>query len=93
MLTRSQFDSFLRKLSVRDPETKLYHCRVEVCVQEDWRVLTDTCSVAANIPLVHRALSELLWVYVKENCRTAKVADCRKLGKPTHTEIGMKVHH
>ena len=91
MLTRTQFDAYLRKLSIRGPESGLYHCRVEVCVQDDWRVLTDTCLQANNIPLVHKALSELLWVYVRENCKTARLKDCKVLETAGALEKGMKV--
>jgi hypothetical protein len=92
VLTRKQFNALTRRLSVQDPATREYHCRVEICVADDWRILTDTCVLERNIPAVHAALTALLWVYVSEHMPGATPADCRKLGEPTHAlDKGMKV--
>ena len=80
MLTRPQFDRFTRKMSCRVGEE--YLCRVEICIFDDFRILTDQCKKESNIPVVLGALEILLCVYVAENFPTAKVKDCRKLGKP-----------
>lgn len=92
MLTRKQFDKFTRKLSVQDPTDGTHHCRVEICVADDWRVMTDSCMLEENIPEIHSSLSGLLWVYIKENFPNAKPPDCRKLGAPTTAlDKGMRV--
>lgn len=98
-ITRKQFDSFVRKLSVLDSTDRQHHCRVEICImppdggtESDWRVLTDACRREENVPLVHRALCDMLWVYVSENYPDIAPAQCRKLGAPkTALDKGMRV--
>lgn len=92
-LNREQFEDSIRKLSIFNDTDNQHHCRVEICIGLDWRVLTDTCRLEQNIPLVHRALSDMLFIYVSENHPDAKVKDCVKLGEPKNNILteGMKI--
>jgi hypothetical protein len=92
-LTRKQFDSFTRKLSAYDINEQQYHARVEICVGTDWRVVTDTCRLEKNIPVIHKALADMLFVYMSENHPKAKPKECVKLGEPSENAltVGMKM--
>lgn len=95
MLTRKQFDAAIRRLSYHNPDPPQagYHCRVEICVQGQWRVMTDQCRQESNIPRVLKALGDLLFIYVQEYHAEATPADCKKLGPPQQDRLdaGMKM--